>query len=368
MKDTTSTLTDKFRETPKIFDEIEDYAIILLDVNGNIINWNRGAERIKGYSAYEILGKNFRQFYTQKDLDFGKPDMLIEKARNEGKAIDEGWRIKKDGSAFWGSVTITARHNDLGEVIGFIKVTRDLTERKRAEEALLKHTREIEIKNKELEQYTYIASHDLQEPIRTVINFVELLNSEYEEKLDENAKLYMSFISEASHRMSNLVKGLLDFTRIGNTKQLVTVNCNKLVESLLQDLEVKISESKAEIIVGDLPEIKAYEPELISLFLNLITNAIKFRKNDVTPKIKITSKLEKDGWHFSVKDNGIGIKERYLSKIFVMFQRLHSRSEFDGTGIGLAYCKKIVDLHNGRIWVESEFGNGSNFFFSLGAK
>ncbi len=112
MKDTTSTLTDKFRETPKIFDEIEDYAIILLDVNGNIINWNRGAERIKGYSAYEILGKNFRQFYTQKDLDFGKPDMLIEKARNEGKAIDEGWRIKKDGSAFWGSVTITARHND----------------------------------------------------------------------------------------------------------------------------------------------------------------------------------------------------------------------------------------------------------------
>lgn len=348
-----------------MIDEIEDYAIILLDTDGTIVNWNRGAERIKGYTADEILGKDFRRFYTREDLDLEKPDMLIEKARLEGRAVDEGWRVKKDGDVFWGNVTISAIYDGEDKVRGFVKLTRDLTERKRAEEALIKHTKEIEAKNVELEQYTYIASHDLQEPLRTVLNFVELFEIEYKDKLDENGKIYLDFIAQATGRMSNLVKGLLDYSRIGMKKELSVVDCNLLLEGILKDLEFGISASGAKVIVDPLPELKAYETELRSLFQNLISNGIKFKKKTGNPEIRISAELKNEEWIFSVTDNGIGIEEKHLEKIFVIFQRLHNRTEYEGTGIGLAHCKKIVELHKGKIWVESTPNVGSTFYFTI---
>ncbi|SFU46305.1 PAS domain S-box-containing protein [Pustulibacterium marinum] len=350
---------------PKMLNEIEGYAIILLDIDGNIVNWNKGAERIKGYSAREIIGKNFRRFYPQRDLDFGKPDVILEKAHLEGRAEDEGYRVKKDGSLFWGSVTITAIHNDENVVTGYVKLTRDLTERKLAEEALINHTKEIEQKNKELEQYTYIASHDLQEPLRTVTNFVKLFEEEYQQQLDDTGMLYLDFISKATGRMSELVKGLLDYSRIGQKKNLEVVNCKELVLNIVDDLSELIEDNNAKILVDELPEIKAYSIELRLLFQNLISNAIKFRKPDIAPKIIISAQLKRDGWEFYVRDNGIGIEERYLDRIFVMFQRLHEREEYDGTGIGLAHCKKIVELHQGKISVISKIGKGSTFYFTL---
>lgn len=355
----------KFRYLPKLIDEIQDYAIILLDNDGTILNWNRGAERIKGYTPSEIQGKSFKSFYLPEDLENKKPDRLLELARVNGRAEDEGWRVKKDGSLFWGSITITAIHDDDDIVRGFVKLTRDLSERKRAEEALIRHTREIESKNKELEQYTYIASHDLQEPLRTVMNFVDLLEIEYSDKLDENGKLYLDFINQATGRMSNLIKGLLDYSRIGKKKELAVVDCNELVADITKDLEVAIKNSKAKIIIGDLPEIRAYRTELASLFQNLISNAIKFRKKDSVPEILISAEFKKEGWEFMVKDNGIGIEERHLQKIFIIFQRIHSRAEFEGTGIGLAHCKKIVELHRGKLWVNSTYGEGSTFYFTI---
>lgn len=358
-------LDNKFRYLPKMLEEIEDYAIILLDIDGTVINWNRGAERIKGYTSEEILGKNFRQFYTQEDRAFEKPDRLIETAKNEGRAVDEGWRVKKDGARFWGNITISAIHDDDNTVRGFIKLTRDLTERKMAEEALIRHTQEIEAKNKELEQYTYIASHDLQEPLRTVMNFVELLNVEYKDQLDDNGQIYLNFISQATGRMSSLIKGLLDYSRIGMTKELTLIDCNLLVKNILNDLKYSIEDSGAQIHIDHLPEIKGYETELRSLFQNLISNGIKFRKKSETPKIAISAQLKKDYWEFSVSDNGIGIDDKYLNKIFIIFQRLHSRADYDGTGIGLAHCKKIVELHKGKIWVSSKPDVGSTFYFTI---
>ncbi|MFC5684102.1 sensor histidine kinase [Flavobacterium sp. MAHUQ-51] len=349
----------------KLIDELKDYAIILLDYEGNIQNWNTGAERIKGYSSEEIIGKNFRLFYTKEDKENYKPDLLIRRAKIEGVANDEGWRVRKDGSRFWGSITINAIHDDEGNVTGYGKVTRDLTAKKHAEEQLQKHFIEIENKNKELEQFAYIASHDLQEPLRSLTNFSELIKSEYQGKVDENLDIYTEFIYGASSRMRDLVKGLLDYTRIGKEKELQEIDCNKIISDVLIDMNFLIKDKKATITIDKLPQVQGYGTELRLLFQNLIGNALKYVKTDITPSIHISVKNQEKNWTFSIRDNGIGIDKNYQEKIFQIFKRLHNRNEYEGTGIGLAHCKKIVELHGGIIWVESEGNNGSTFYFTI---
>lgn len=352
----------------KIVEEVDDYAILLLSREGKIENWNRGAEKIKGYQADEIIGKSFRLFYTEEDKKNRKPESLLHKAITEGKATDEGWRLRKDCTAFWGSITITAFHDEQGHVLGFIKVTRDLTERKMAEERLLKYAKQLEQQNKELEQFAYIAAHDLQEPLRTLSAFVTLFTTQYAEKLDTQAKQYLSYISNAANRMRDLITGLLDFSRIGRERKLEKINFQQLVEEVIQDLHAAIQQEQAHIEVGHLPVIPGYRLELKLLFQNLISNALKFRKKEVPPEIKITAKKRVEGWEFAISDNGIGIDERFFDKIFVIFQRLHGRSEYSGTGIGLAHCKKIVGVHGGEIWVSSKPNIGSTFYFLINSK
>lgn len=223
----------------------------------------------------------------------------------------------------------------------------------------------INIKNKELEQFAYIASHDLQEPLRTVTSFIDLLKEEFEAELPENGGIYLNFISEAAVRMRKLISGLLEYSKIGNNRVFQEVDCNDLVNSSLDDLGVAISDSKAVVHVEDLPKVNGSEVELRSLFQNLIANAIKFKKEGVNPEVKISSKFEKGKWVFCIADNGIGISKEYRDKIFIIFQRLHDRSEFEGTGIGLAHCRKIVEGHNGQIWVESGLNEGSSFYFTI---
>ncbi len=219
--------------------------------------------------------------------------------------------------------------------------------------------------NKGLERFTYIASHDLQEPLRTINSFIGLFKEEYSDTLDEHGRLYLSYISHSSSRMSELIKSLLDHTRIGREKKIEPVSCNQLVQEVLDDLKILIDESKAQIEIGKLPEFNAYKVELKQLFQNLINNAIKFRKPGVDPILHIGAEFKKNRWIFSVRDNGIGIEEKYLERIFEIFQRLHNRQEYEGTGIGLAHCKRIVELHNGTIWVESKPNKGSTFYFSI---
>ncbi len=230
---------------------------------------------------------------------------------------------------------------------------------------LAQANKDLERKNIELEQFAYIASHDLQEPLRTTSSFVALLQKQYQGKFDEKADKYFTFISDASDRMKVLIKNLLDYSRIGNKKELEEVDCNKTLNEVLADLGTSISEANASIQHTPLPVIKGYSTEMKQLFQNLITNGMKFRKKGTTPEIKISAQKIEGFWQFAFQDNGIGIDPKHNEKIFVIFQRLHTRNDYEGSGIGLSHCKKIVELHKGRIWVESKPNEGSTFHFTI---
>jgi signal transduction histidine kinase len=233
------------------------------------------------------------------------------------------------------------------------------------EKKVRQRTSEIESKNKELEQFAYVASHDLQEPLRTISGFVELLQKEYRGKLEGNGGKYLDYLSQASDRMKTLIKDLLDYSRIGREKEAMVLDGNKLLAEVLADLDKSIRDSGAGISSGQLPSLHAYPTELKLLLQNLITNAIKFRHPDRVPEITISAAEENNYWRFMVGDNGIGIEPQFLERIFIIFQRLHSRTRYEGAGIGLAHCKKIVELHSGSIWAQSQPGQGSQFHFTI---
>lgn len=350
---------------PKMIAEIADYAILLMDSEGVIQNWNAGAHRIKGYTESEIVGKNFRIFYTETDRQNGKPNQLIRIAKEEGRAQDEGWRVRKDGSTFWGSITITAVHDEHGKLVGFSKVTRDLTERRQSEVELKEHARKLESKNRELEQFAYIASHDLQEPLRTVTTLTDLLAKNYADQFDEKGQQMMTYINQATGRMRQLIHGLLDYSRIGRESTLTSIDLNELMKQVKEDLSTTIQETKATINTDNLPTINGYEIELRMLFQNLISNAMKYAQADNPPVISISAEKKSNHWKFAVSDNGIGIPQEFQDKVFLIFQRLHTKDEYEGTGIGLAHCRKVVELHNGNIWVESIPNKGSVFYFTV---
>ncbi|WP_299711981.1 ATP-binding protein [uncultured Tenacibaculum sp.] len=223
----------------------------------------------------------------------------------------------------------------------------------------------IKVKNKELNEITYIASHDLQEPLRTVSSMVDMFSTRYKESFDEQGKMMLGFIESATSRMRNLVKDLLEYSVLGQNRELSEVDCNEILNDVKQDLDHTISQNNTIITWGNLPVLTAYKSELRLLFQNLISNAIKFQHPENQPKIEITSESSGEYWKFKVSDNGIGIKEKYKEKIFSIFKRIHSKEEYEGTGIGLSHCKKIVDMHDGKLWVESEEGEGSDFYFTI---
>ena len=233
------------------------------------------------------------------------------------------------------------------------------------ERKVQQRTAELERKNKELEQFAYVASHDLQEPLRTTTGFVEALRKQYKGMLDDHADRYLDYIAQSSDRMKTLIKDLLDYSRIGREKQFVPVDCNVMLNEVKADLQTVIRESEAVIEVGELPVLNALPTELKLLFQNLISNSIKFRKAGTPPLVRINAQRENGYWKFAVRDNGIGIDPSHQDRIFIIFQRLHNRSDYEGSGIGLAHCKKIVELHGGEIWVESASGKGSTFFFTI---
>ena len=234
------------------------------------------------------------------------------------------------------------------------------------ERKVQQRTAELERKNKELEQFAYVASHDLQEPLQTTSGFVQLLRKQYHNRLDPAADQYIDYVVQASGRMKTLIKDLLDYSRIGRGNESHQVDCTVIVQEVLADLHNVIVENGVIIKAGPMPLLyNAYPTELKSLFQNLVSNSIKFRKPGITPVLHIEAKQINGFWLFSVKDNGIGIEDQYLERIFVIFQRLHNRSTYDGSGIGLAHCKKIAELHGGKIWVQSEPGVGSTFYFTI---
>jgi signal transduction histidine kinase len=236
---------------------------------------------------------------------------------------------------------------------------------KKGEVALAVQNKELETKNRELEQFAYVASHDLQEPLRTISGFVELFQKKYKGNLDESADKYLDYIVSSSSRMKVLITDLLEYSRIGRNREIESVDCNMILMDVLLDLDASIKETGAVIRSEHLPVVTGYSMEIKQLFQNLISNAIKFRKKDINPSIQISATRERDSFHFAIADNGIGIAKDHHERIFIIFQRLHNRTEYEGSGIGLSHCKKIIDLHKGRIWLDSEPGLGTTFNFTI---
>lgn len=228
-------------------------------------------------------------------------------------------------------------------------------------------TEQLVNSNNELGRFAYVASHDLQEPLRTISSYISLYQTDYTDKLDENQKRYLETISRSVARMQLLIKGILEYSQVGKEKVSSVIDTRKLAEEVVNNLAVTIQENKVQVIIGELPVVTGY-PELALLFQNLIVNAIKFRKPDIACMIRINAADKKTNWQFSIEDNGIGIEKKYQEQIFTLFNKLHSRKDYPGTGIGLAHALKIAELHGGKLWVESEPGKGSTFFFTIPKK
>jgi len=356
--------------------EVQDYAIVLLNTQGDIQNWNAGAESIKGYKASEAIGKNFRIFYTPEDRENKLPEYLMSTATQRGKAVQEGWRVRKDGSRFWGSIVITALHNKSGELIGFSKVTRDLTRKKEADDQLLDYTTKLEIKNQELEQFAYVASHDLQEPLRKIQTFADIIQQSAKDEHTVNR--YLNKIIYSSQRMTELIKSVLNYSRLAkDDAEMTNVNLNDVLTFVKTDFELLIDERNVEIKSDVLPVVKGNTLQLGQLFTNLISNAIKFTEKN--PVIRICSRLvsKPEGinlsdaiknvryYEITFTDNGIGFDPQFEKQIFIIFQRLHNKQQFPGTGIGLALCKRIVENHGGFITAKSIQGSGTTFYVYL---
>jgi PAS domain S-box-containing protein len=471
---------------------VKDHAIIMLDRDGNVVTWNGGAQRIKGYGADEIVGRNFACFYSADDIAAGKPRAELRVAVERGSFEEEGWRVRKDGSRFIAQVIITPIFDEAGAHIGFAKVTRDISERKQAEQklaaqarlmALLMETapaaiavfdrsmrylaashrfradyqvgdqsliglshyevfpemperwreihrrclagaterceeepfprhdgttdwvrwemtpwygedgaigglilfseviterkrtervlatqaRDLQRSNAELEQFAYVAAHDLREPLRMVASYTELLGEMYQGRLDDKADKYIHYAVDGARRMQRLIDDLLDYSRIAaKGKALQPTPVAAVLREVIETMHMRIEEAGAEIACDELPVVRADPGQLAQLFQNLIGNALKFR-SERPLRIRVDARHSDGQWVLSVADNGIGIPSGDAERVFQMFQRLHGRSQYEGTGMGLAIVRKIVERHDGRIWLESELGKGTTFYFTLPA-
>ncbi len=344
-------------------------AMIITNQLGLIVLVNVQTEKMFGFERRELLGHEleilmpvrYRKIHViQRDSYMRQP--LV---REMGTGL-ELYGTRKDGTEFPVEISLSPLHTDEGTLI--LSAIRDVTVQKRAAMELKDYASKLEISNKELEQFAYVASHDLQEPLRNITNFATLLKNDAEEKLSGESLYFLKVITDSTERMKTLIAELLDFSRIGRNSTYTRVDCNKVMEEVLSDISLAIKDNKAKINVAKLPVILASETEIKILFQNLLTNAIKFRKSGESPEISVWAQENDVEWKFFVKDNGIGIKQEHLGKIFLIFQRLHSQTEYPGTGIGLATCNKIIDLYEGEFTVDSEPGKGSTFSFTIPKK
>ncbi len=350
----------------KMIEEVEDYAVLLLDKNGIIQNWNKGAAKIKGYTENEIVGHNFRIFYRPEDQQNNLPEKLIKEAEEKGKAIHEGWRVRKDRTIFWGSIVITALHNEEGGIIGFSKVTRDLTERKNAEDKIKHYAIELEFQNQELQQFAYAAAHDMKEPLRKIRFYNASLLESGASSLPDKERQYLERSAAAALRMQRLIDDLLTYSKTSvDRARFENVDLNTILTDAVNLHRETMEETGASIQIAELPFVAGVSFQLIQLFDNLLGNALKYRQHDRIPRINIfADHVVENSAHFikiTVEDNGIGFDNAYNDKIFEMFQRLHGQGEYSGTGIGLALCKKIIQNHGGIIRASGNPGQGAVF-------
>lgn len=344
-------------------------AIVMIDKDNKITFWNPQAENIFGWSSKEAIGKNLLRKILAKELEhYSSCKDFVQKndSRNPEKR-NEFLAIRKDGQSLpieLTMVNITEKEHE----IHYCLFIRDISNRKAKEIEIDKQNKALIKQNKELEQFNYIASHDLQEPLITLIGYSNLLKEEYSAILDEEGQLFLQFISKSATRMRSLIAGLLEYTRISTSENLFLTDLNELVQDCLSNLEERITTSKAKIAIAPLPTINCSPIYISSLFQNLLSNALKFTPKGTPPQISVTYEERVTDWLFKVKDNGIGINKKSQSEIFIMFRRLHNQDDYTGYGIGLAHCKRIVELHNGELWLESNQSEGCTFLFTISKK
>lgn len=342
-------------------------AVISVDLEGRITTWNNAAGRIFGYSAVEAIGQSIAMLSVPERLDEMSP--ILDQIK-EGTPVDHCEPIlkRKDGCRIYVSLTISPLVDSQGKIIGISQIARDITERKLTEAALLRESERLARVNADLLQFAYIISHDLREPVRAVRMFTELFLRQHEGPLPDTEREWLNEIVQAATRMNVMITGLLTYSRHGNDDSpFETLEMRDVVEWAINNLPKAIAsvEPKIECDLESLPRIRGNRIALIQVFANLLSNAVIYR-GPAPPHIRITAERQEQYWIFAVADNGIGIGPGYLEWVFKIFRRLH-RDNYSGSGIGLALCKKIIENHGGKIWVESEVGRGSTFFFSIPA-
>jgi PAS domain S-box-containing protein len=345
--------------------ESSDDAIVSKDLEGRITSWNQGAERIFGYSAAEAVGQPIAMLAVPGHID--EMSSILEQIKR-GQRIQhyETVRQTKDGRRVNVSLTVSPIVDSQGKVIGASKIARDITERKLMEAELERKTERLAQANAELLQFAYVASHDLKEPLRAIQAFTELFLRQHQDPLPEAEREWLSEVVKAATRMNAMIAGLLTYSRQGDdASQFEQVDMRDVVEWAIANLpkDTAGSEARIECDLASLPQVPGNKIALIQIIQNLLSNALKFR-GPAPPHIRITVENRDGYWVFAVTDNGLGIDPSYFDWIFTIFRRLHG-NEYPGTGIGLAICKKIVENHGGKIWVESEPGRGSTFLFSI---
>lgn len=348
--------------------EASPSAVILVNQGGEIVLVNNLVQRLFGYEREELLGcsvemlvpKRFRHSHPDYRADF----YTAPQARPMGAGRDL-FGLRKDGREVPVEIGLAPLETSDGAVV-LVSII-DISERKRAEYEIKQTLENLTRSNQELEQFAYVASHDLQEPLRMVSSYVQLIARRYQGRLDSDADEFIDFAVEGTNRMKVLINDLLVFSRVGTRgKEFAPVALERVFEIVVNDLQLSIQENNLALTHDPLPQVLADDGQMVQLFENLLGNAIKFR-GPAKPRVHVGAKHQGDKWLLSVRDNGIGIDPQFAERIFIIFQRLHTRKEYPGTGIGLAICRKIVERHGGRIWVESEPERGAIFYFTLPA-
>jgi len=352
---------------------VRDYAILMLDPEGRVTTWSEGAERIKGYRAEEIIGQHFSKFYTPEAAAQGKPALELQGAAEQGRFEEEGWRVRKDGSRFWASVVVTSLRDRTGQLRGFAKVTRDISERKRIEEQLesqrselARSNTELIAANKELEAFSYSVSHDLRAPLRSIDGFSLALLEDYEAKLDAEGKDHLHRVRAATQRMGVLIDDLLNLSRVTRAEmKLQKVDLSAIGRFIGAELENSQPERRIEFHIQEGLGAHA-DSNLMRIALeNLLGNAWKFTSKRESARIEFGQTNNHGSRVYFVRDNGAGFDSARAERLFGAFQRFHDRNDFPGTGVGLATVQRIIQRHGGRIWAESAVAKGATFYFTL---